>query len=80
MSKIVNSQFVQEIKTLLQSARAKVYQNINEIMTKNYFKNRQTVSSDFKLSYSHYIFLSRIKNEDERNFYEIEAIQNAWSL
>jgi len=44
------------------------------------FKNRQTVSSKFKLSYSHYIFLSRIKNEDERNFYEIEAIKNNWSL
>ena len=44
------------------------------------FKNRQTVSSEFKLSYSHYIFLSRIKNEDERNFYEIEAIKNNWSL
>jgi predicted nuclease of restriction endonuclease-like (RecB) superfamily len=44
------------------------------------FKNRQTVSSEFKLSYSRYIFLSRIKNEDERNFYEIEAIENNWSL
>ena len=36
------------------------------------FQNRQTVSSGFALSYSHYIFLSRIKNDDERNFYEIE--------
>ena len=44
------------------------------------FQNRQTVSSDFKLSYSHYIFLSRITNEDERNFYEIESTQNSWSL
>lgn len=38
MSKIVSNQFVQEIKTLLQSARDKVYQNINEIMTKTYFE------------------------------------------
>jgi len=44
------------------------------------FKNRQTVSSEFKLSYSHYIFLSRIQNIDERNFYEIEAVKNNWSL
>ncbi|WOE71129.1 PDDEXK nuclease domain-containing protein [Hydrogenimonas thermophila] len=134
MSKIVGNQFVQEIKTLLQSARDKVYQNINEIMTKTYFEigkriveeeqkgksradygkellknlsieltkefgkgfsvtnlknmrqfylsfqNRQTLSDDFKLSYSHYIFLSKIQNEDERNFYEIEAIKNSWSL
>jgi len=38
MSKIVGNQFVQEIKTLLQLARDKVYQNINEIMTKTYFE------------------------------------------
>ena len=36
------------------------------------FKNRQTVSSEFKLSYSHYIFLSRIKNEDERMVLKIK--------
>jgi hypothetical protein len=28
------------------------------------FKNRQTASSEFKLSYSHYIFLSKLKNDD----------------
>lgn len=44
------------------------------------FEKSQTVSSEFKLSYSHYIFLTRISNEDERNFYEIEANQNSWSL
>jgi len=44
------------------------------------FENRQTVSSEFKLSYSHYIFLSKIKNSSERDFYEIEAIDNNWSL
>ena len=44
------------------------------------FQNRQTVSSEFKLSYSHYIFLSRIKNENERDFYEIESVKNSWSL
>ena len=131
---LTNKQFIQEIKELLNSARNKVYQNINEIMTKTYFeigkriveeeqkgKNRaeygkallknlsieltkefgkgfsvdnlenmrrfylvysksETVSRKFELSWSHYIFLSRIKNEDKRNFYEIEAIKNNWSL
>ena len=33
----------------------------------------------FKLSWTHYIQLMRIENEDERSFYEIEAIQNNWS-
>ncbi len=35
---------------------------------------------DFQLSWSHYIFLIRIDNPDERKFYEIEAINNNWSL
>lgn len=33
----------------------------------------------FKLSWTHYIQLMRIDDENERNFYEIEAIQNNWS-
>jgi len=134
MDKITSNSFIQDIKTLLDTARGKVYKNINEIMTKTYFeigkriveeeqngKNRaeygkellktlskeltkefgkgfsvdnlenmrrfylaysksETPSRKFELSWSHYIFLSRIKNEDERNFYEIEAIKNTWSL
>ena len=132
MSEISN--FIVEIKTLLNQARNKVYKSVNSIMTQTYFEigkrivqeeqrgksradygknllknlsqeltkefgkgfsvanlknmrqfyltfeNRQTVSSEFKLSYSHYIFLSRIQNDEERNFYEIEAIENSWSL
>ncbi len=30
------------------------------------------------LSWSHYVFLSRIENDLERRFYEIEALQNNW--
>ncbi len=40
----------------------------------------QTVSDQFKLSFSHYLILMRIGNIEERNFYEIEAIKNDWSL
>jgi predicted nuclease of restriction endonuclease-like (RecB) superfamily len=32
------------------------------------------------LSWSHYLFLSRIENTLELNFYEIEALQNNWKL
>ena len=32
----------------------------------------------FKLSWSHYLILMRIKNDDERRFYEIEATRNQW--
>ncbi|MEA1956523.1 MAG: PDDEXK nuclease domain-containing protein, partial [Campylobacterota bacterium] len=44
------------------------------------FPKSETVSRKFKLSWSHYIFLTRISNVDERSFYEIEASTNSWSL
>lgn len=44
------------------------------------YKKRQTLSDEFKLSYSHYLTLMRIVDIEERNFYEIEAINNGWSL
>ena len=34
----------------------------------------------FNLSWSHYLILVRIENEDERKFYEIEASKNNWSV
>lgn len=34
----------------------------------------------FTLSWSHYIVLMRIKNEEERQFYEIEALREHWSV
>ena len=53
---------------------------------------RQTVSDEFAnlprtqeghvfpLSWSHYLKLMRIRNIDERHFYEIEAARQSWSL
>lgn len=34
---------------------------------------------EFKLSWTHYLVLIRIKNPEERSFYEIEAFRNSWS-
>lgn len=131
---IINGNFYQDIKLLLQNARNRVYQTVNTTMTQTYwqigkriveeeqggesraeygkaliknlsieltrdfgkgfsvrnleqmrkfylaFSKSQTLSTKFKLSWSHYIFLTRISNIDERNFYEIESIENNWSL
>ncbi|MDD2987291.1 PDDEXK nuclease domain-containing protein [Flavobacterium sp.] len=44
------------------------------------YSKGQTVSDEFKLSWSHYIKLMRIDNVEERMFYEIEAAENNWSL
>ncbi|WP_338099088.1 PDDEXK nuclease domain-containing protein [Methanolapillus africanus] len=35
---------------------------------------------DFRLSWSHYVKLMRINNPEERRFYEIECLNNNWSL
>lgn len=34
----------------------------------------------FRLSWSHYLQLIKIDNEEERKFYEIEAVRNNWSV
>ena len=45
----------------------------------NYEKS-QTLSAQFKLSWSHYLILMRMEDINARKFYEIEAIENNWSL
>ena len=45
-------------------------------------RKRQTMLAEsypFTLSWSHYLVLMRIKNEDERRFYEIEATKQQWT-
>ena len=42
--------------------------------------SRKSGIPNFRLSWSHYLKLVRIDNEAERRFYELEAIQNQWSL
>ncbi len=40
----------------------------------------QTLISFFKLTWTHYVFLMRIDDENERSFYEIETEKNNWSV
>ncbi len=48
---------------------------ISETMSRKYENN-----PTFTLSWSHYLVLMRIKNDDERRFYEIECAQQQWSV
>ncbi len=43
-------------------------------------KKQQTMSAKFELSWSHYLTLVRMDNENERQFYEIESVKNNWSV
>jgi len=60
--------------------------SITEKPSRKFIKEKsETVSrisenADFQLSWSHYLFLVKIDNPDERKFYETEAINNNWSL
>ena len=40
----------------------------------------QKFESPFNLSWTHYLQLIKIENEEERNFYEVEAVNNNWSV
>lgn len=42
--------------------------------------SKTSIQNIFPLSWSHYVTLIRIKNKQERAFYEIEARQNNWSV
>lgn len=44
------------------------------------YANSSTVLTNFTLSWSHYLFLMRIDNKAERDFYEKEAENSNWSL
>jgi len=44
------------------------------------YSKAQTASAQLVLSWSHYLFLTRIENKEERKFYEIECFENNWSL
>ncbi|MDL2227861.1 PDDEXK nuclease domain-containing protein [Odoribacter sp. OttesenSCG-928-L07] len=44
------------------------------------YSKGQTLSDEFKLSWSHYLKLMRIEDANERKFYEIESYKNNWSL
>ncbi len=51
-----------------------------ETYSKSETLSRKSDLPKFQLSWSHYIKLLRIDDKAERRFYEIEAIQNHWSL
>jgi predicted nuclease of restriction endonuclease-like (RecB) superfamily len=58
---------------------------LSENISETLFRNSesvisQSVSFKFNLSWSHYLILIRIKNEEERRFYEIETEKSNWSV
>ncbi|KAA6313943.1 hypothetical protein EZS27_035369 [termite gut metagenome] len=57
-----------------------VYSKDSTLAKKSETVFRISNDNDFQLSWSHYLKLIRIDDEDERHFYEIEAKANNWRL
>lgn len=58
-----------------------VYQTrISETSSRKSETTLQLPQDNFKLSWSHYLKLMRIEDENERKFYEIESVKQNWSL
>ena len=76
-------QIIKELSKRLISEFGKGFSQRNlEQMRQFYltYSKTQTLSAEFNLSWSHYLKLMRIDNENERKFYEKEAYINNWSL
>ena len=58
----------------------KTYSNRISSTPLTIFEKGQVTFDEFKLSWSHYLMLMRVDDASERNFYEIEAVENNWSL
>jgi hypothetical protein len=56
------------------------FQKQQTLSVESIYSKSQTVSVNFKLSWSHYLKLMRIDDENERKFYEIEAVKYNWSV
>ena len=69
------------LKNIRQFYKTYVSDQIGETVFSQ-FENLPSVGTGrkFCLSWSHYLFLMRIKNIDVRHFYEIESVKNNWSL
>ncbi len=76
-------QLIEELSIRLLNEFGKGFSSTNIKQMRSFYltySKSQTVSDEFKLSWSHYIKLMRIDNENERRFYEIETLKNNWSL
>ena len=56
------------------------YETLSRISVEDPNYETPSRNSVFTLSWSHYIQLMKIDDDNERNFYEIEATQNNWSV
>lgn len=57
-----------------------IFQNTDSQKDKSNISGKEQSDGQFNLSWSHYLTLMRIDDENERKFYEIEAFKSNWSV
>ncbi|MEM9919330.1 MAG: DUF1016 N-terminal domain-containing protein [Bacteroidota bacterium] len=83
-----SKQTIKQLSSQLTEVYGRGYSARNlEQMRKFYlvYSKSQTLSAelqntDFQLSWSHYLILIRMSNDNERTFYELESKSNRWSV
>lgn len=68
------------IRNIEQMRKFYLVYSITQTVSADSENKTQTPSANFKLSWSHYLKLMRIDEENERKFYEIESAKNNWSV
>ena len=67
------------LKLLLQPENSIRY-TAKEKIANTVYEIQENADIHFTLSWSHYLILMRIANQNERNFYEIECYKQNWSV
>ncbi|RKE77221.1 YhcG family protein [Chryseobacterium sp. AG363] len=75
-----NLQWMRKFYLMYQNRISEKYETAPRNSAEDVIYESVSRNSFFSLSWSHYIQLMKIENSDERNFYEIEASQNNWSV
>lgn len=77
------SQLIAELSLRLSNEFGKGFSSTNVKQMRSFYliySKGQTPPDEFNLSWSHYLKLMRINETQERQFYEIEAQKNTWSI
>ncbi len=72
--------YASRITPIAQSAIGQSKNNSKIAIAQSAIGQFKKLKFPFKLSWTHYIQLLKIKNTAERNFYEIEAAKNSWNV
>lgn len=76
-SQTVSEKLISSIKEPKSQTLSGIFKDNNSL---EFLEILKDISRGFSLSWSHYVFLINIKNTEERAFYEIESLNEGWSL